>query len=290
MPIAEPAINPPEPRVEAKIRKSKGGKLFDWGVYGGIAGVGTFIVTIPMAFVLKDGKRAGQYERVVGWVEKHAGRFLSPSTAKKFAEEAVMTTTLMQGGNAMLIPVGIAEHYKVPIVTALDEKLGDQASPESIEATPKQTWMSLIEGRMLAWGAVFSTLFSASLAFPKTFQTFTNEFAERACKLVGKPTWDVAKNQESRAFKLGKLGALDVFATAAAATLLYVGGHFFARRHEEKKAHLPPSHHPLFSDTADAVGEGLPAVRDAGPDSTILGAKTHAGPITNVPQPQLMVI
>ena len=42
--------------------------------------------------------------------------------------------------------------------------------------------------------------------------------------------------KETPAFRLGEIGAFDVFATAAAATILYIGGHFFARKQAEKKA------------------------------------------------------
>ena len=35
---------------------SKGERLFDWITYGGMAGLGTFLITIPIAFHAKYGK------------------------------------------------------------------------------------------------------------------------------------------------------------------------------------------------------------------------------------------
>lgn len=194
-------------------------------------------MTLAATLSIKYGRGKVHYERAVNWTERKLTGLLKPSTARKFSEQSVETTALMQGGNLMLLPVGIAEHYKVDIVSGLNTMMGDTTPPEKVEAAPKQTWRSLIEGRLLAWAAVFSTLFGASLVFPKSFGTFKAEFGEQMYRLVGnfKKARSSAVMQETRAYKIGEIAALDSFATAAAATLLYVGGHFFARKQEEKK-------------------------------------------------------
>lgn len=281
LPEIEPTKIPAETSAEAKPHKSKGEKRFDQIVYGGIAGVGTLLATLPIAYSFKHGKLGGDsYRKAVNWVEKKLNGVLSTKNSRAFAEEAVMTTSLMMGGNVMLLPVAVAEHYKVPLVAKLNTAKGDPTPPETIALAPKQTLWSLIEGRILAWGAVFGTLFTASRLLPNTFQTFTNEVGTRTHELTQwlrqKPK--LAAPQHSVSFKIGELAALDVFATAAAASLLYVGGHFFARKHEEKKelrqTHPLKSH--LNSDNADAPMPGT-SEKTATPDARITGEKIHEG-------------
>lgn len=231
----------PEPAVELAKGKSKGEKLFDRAVYGGLAGVGTFFATLFLADKLKHGGWAGpRYQRAVEWTQRHLSRALPKETSKQIAEEAVMTTSLMMGGNAMILPIGAAEHYKVPIVSGLNVMMGDKTPPEAVESAPKQTWGSLIEGRLLAWGAVFTALMGARFAVPKTFELFPQEAGQRTHQFIQKlrkePMLAEEAMKKTKAYRYGEIGAFDVFATAAAATLLYVGGHFFARKQAEKKA------------------------------------------------------
>ncbi len=235
---AEPALAPIAP-------KSKGEKLFDRVVYGGLAGVGTFIITIPVAFLLQY-KKPAYYTDFVHWIERQLGHVFSTSVSRETAEEVVRTTALMQGGNLMLIPVGLAERHKVSIVSGLNTMLGDPTPKEAIEQAPKQTWVSLIESRAVAWLGVFGAFAFTQKFFGNTLRTFETEAGNLLCEVTGKPTTrmqevviDGVKTMapaESKTFIFGKLGAVDIFATAAAATLLYVGGHFFARKQEEKKA------------------------------------------------------
>ncbi|MFZ4542102.1 MAG: hypothetical protein ACOYNL_09975 [Rickettsiales bacterium] len=268
-----------EPCMDAKKGKSKGEKLFDRAVYGGLAGVGTFALTLYVSFKLNHGNWAGgRYAKAVDWVEKKCAGMFSPSVSRKVAEQSVMTSSLMMGGNVMLAPIAAAEHYKVPIVRGLNSMVGDQTPPEQVELSPKQTLSSLIEGRLLAWGAVFTALFSANMAFDETFKTFKAEVGKHTHAVTQwfKREPKLVNMKTTRSFKVGELAALDVFATAAAATLLYVGGHFFARKQEEKKerrAEHPHSHR-------------LPLGLEEAPDKTtaatgaahaITGAKVHEG-------------
>lgn len=264
--------------MPVKKTKSKGERAFDWAVYGGIAGVGTFIATVPLTYLFRHtamGER--YYTGIVNGLHKAVEKVAPQLVSKKIAEDAVMTTALMMGGNAMLLPVGYAEKHKVTTVTGLNTILGDNTPPDQIEAQPQQTWGSLMKARLTAWGAVFASIFSASALFPKSFAMFENEFAERTCKVLGKPT-EVMKEGRmvpSRTFLLGKISALDVFATAAAAVLLYVAGHSFARKREEKKHH-PVRHHTGLPGLPDGI-EPDTIIKHAGPETTLAGDRRHDG-------------
>lgn len=267
-----------EPCATAKKTKSKGERVFDWAVYGGIAGVGTFVATVPLVYLFRH-TAAGEryYTSIVNGLRKALEKVAPQLVSKKIAEDAVMTASLMMGGNVMLLPVGYAEKHKVMTVTGLNTILGDDTPADQIEAEPKQTWGSLLKARLTAWGTVFAAIFSASSLFPKAFATFENEFAERACKALGKPT-EVMKEgrmMPSRSFLLGKISALDVFATAAAAMLLYVAGHSFARKREEKK-HQPSRHHAGLAGLPDAVEADARITHD-GPETTLEGERRHDG-------------
>lgn len=246
--------------------------------------MGTFLLTLGMALSIKYGKGKAFYNRMVDGLERKVSGIMGAETGRKFSEEVVQTTTLMQGGNAMLLPVGIAEHYKVPIVNGLNTMMGDPTPPEKIQESPKQTWWSLIEGRALAWTAVFTTLFGASLVFPKSFQTFTSEFGEKFHQIAGKfkAQRSSAIMKETRAYKVGELAALDVFATAAAVVLLYIGGHFFARKHEQKKEikEARKHHHEGGVPGRDAEMDAeAPAV-----GTEVTGEKLHAGMVKAAPE------
>ena len=280
-----PAISEAEPGATPTKHKSKGDRVFDWLVYGGLAGVGTFVATVPLAYMFKYTKTGAKYSEGLANVLHKASEKIAPNVlSKKVAEDAVMTTSLMMGGNAMLIPIGYAEKHKVQTVSGLNTILGDPTPPEQIEHETKQTWGSLIKARLTAWGAVFGALFTASSLFPKSFTMFENEFAERVCQVFKKPTEVIKEGVHvpSRTFLLGKISALDVFATAAAATLLYVAGHSFARKREARKQHSGhAAHHEVLADAPDTVDADDVSARDAlhreSPAITLEGARSHEG-------------
>lgn len=228
---------PPEaaaPVAEPRRHRSVGERIFDWSVYGGIAGVGAFVATVPAAYLLKYG-RLQWFDQSLSKGFERILKAVGPASwdHAKVGAKMATTTTLMQGGNAMLLPIGIAEKYKVPIVEKINHALGDHTPPAQVEDTQKQTWGSLIKARVMAWVVVFTSFTTAGWFVPKSFQMFETEFGERVCKLLRRPTEIAGK--ETKTFIYGKIGALDIFATAAAAVLLYIGGHIFAERAEERR-------------------------------------------------------
>jgi hypothetical protein len=277
--------------------KSKGEKFFDRVVYGGLAGVGTFFATLLIAEKFKNGDWAGpRYQRTVNSMSKFLNRFCSEKMSKEIAEQSVQTTSLMMGGNAMLIPIGIAEHYKKPIVSGLNVMMGDETPPEKIDQTPKQTWRSLIEGRLLAWVTVFATLVSASSLFKRTFQTYCDEFGEKIYKLTrwAKSDGLALDMKETKSYRMGNIAALDIFATAAAATLLYVGGHFFARKQEQKKEVRAARRQSAMGEPRrdDATIVATPAEESldkSEPVAKIGGDKQHQGLMAAAPELQASI-
>ena len=228
--------NDPEVIVAEKEAKktstSKGEQAFDWLTYGAVGGIGTFIATIPIAYW---AKYTGGAKVFAGMVKKLQKIGLSEGAA----ENAVMTTATMQGGNFTLIPIKLLENCKPGLVEKFNTMLGDKSQDASVENDTKQTWGSLIKARLIfAWLPVFACFEGAERLIGKNnFSTFKDMFSEQVvCKLFRQPTHTpgLAKilENETRTFRLGKIAALDIFATVATSTLLYVGSRIFSRKSE----------------------------------------------------------
>ena len=218
-----------------KTSTSKGEKLFDLLTYVGIAGIGTFLLTIPVAYSAKYGKGAKYYEKTSKFL---VDKGISP----RLAEDIVMTSATMQGGNLSIIPVKMMEDNKPEIVDKLNKMTGDESGKASVDEDLKQTWGSLVKSRILAWVAAFTGFRTAvGVLGAEKFVSFENAFAKKMCEIVKKPTH--LKGVETPHYRYAKIGALDVFATIAATTILYTGSRFFAKRnehwHEKETLHMP---------------------------------------------------
>ncbi len=226
-------VNSPEIQAEEKAKKtstSKGEKLFDWVTYGGIAFAGVFVATLPWTYFTKYGSGKKFHDWMTTALKKKG-------VSKHVAEQTFNTAILGSLGNAAIIPVKVMENYKPELVEKFNAMLGDKSHDASVDQDPKQTWTSLIAGRVAAYTAVFVSLQGAVAIWGgDKFQKFEEKFAEQVCKVIKKPTHTpgLAKTvaNETKAFRYGKIGALDVFATAAATILLYSGSRFFAKKNE----------------------------------------------------------
>ena len=290
-----------EHKASSPPRRSRGERAFDWITYGGFAGVGTFVVTVPFAYLLKHyPPMQPYYARAVDGMHRLLTK-LPFGVSRARSEQFVTTLALMEGGNAMLVPVAAMEHHKVALVEKLNHALGDAAEPGQVEQAPKQTWGSLLEGRMVAFGVVWGAFMATAKLVPKSFEMFEHEIGERVCQLFRKPTTRMVAGveQETKTFIFGKLAALDVFATAAAALLLYVGGHFFARRHEVKReqkaerlAHLhppksPPSAPEAVPETRVESSTAQEMTQAPAPETKISGSKQLEARMAEPSSPQL---
>lgn len=303
-----------------KQHRSKGETMFDWLIYGGMNFIGTFLITIPVAYSLEMGFMRKPFAAFRNGIAKLGA---SEGTANMIAK----TTSLFAGGTVMLLPVKIAEDNKKEIVDKLNKSLGDTTNPNTIESAPKQDWLSLAKSRLVAWGTVFVSMTTvASLAgkdkdgvsrfakFEDWFGRKTAEFFKKdthreqmtnltdrkmpdatslselrkeegvikgvlkdveagAKKVLGHDVkassvrldelaGKIAKH-ETRTFSYGKLASLDIFATAAAVSLLYAGSRVFGKVNEPKTTteRLPALHEARAVKEIPATNE-RPAVSE----------------------------
>ncbi|MBV8939500.1 MAG: hypothetical protein JO089_06645 [Alphaproteobacteria bacterium] len=241
-PAPSPNIGPKAENLPSSASgESRGEKLFDWLTYGGFAGVATFLLSLPLGYWARYSPSG---EQAIRWTAGHLGK---AGLSLHAAEDVVMTTALMQGGNVALLGVKAMENRKPQLVTALNRHLGEKADELAadeitVEKEPKQTWASLSKSRLIAWAAVFASLRGAAHVLGKErFDRFEEAFATHAvCGPLRRATH--VNGKETTLFKLGRIGATDGFATAAAAGLLYVGSRVFAEKIEEDSpAKLPLS-------------------------------------------------
>lgn len=293
MAIGKPHPDPKVLEAEEKAVKtstSKGERLFDLLTYGGIGFLGVFAAGIPIGYWGKYGGGAGMFKSSAKALEKLG-------MSAKAADDAVMTSVLMQPGNVGLIPIKWMENRKPELVEKFNKMLGDKSADASVEHDPQQTWGSLIKSRLAAWLAVFAGFRGAAHAIgEKKFGAFENAFAEKVCNVLGKATHvapagvvlspEMLKTfeYETKAFRYGKIAALDVFATAAATVLLYAASRVFAKKNPEwhaKHAHLDEK---IENKAQEAAQE---AAMTKGMDSIIESKKIFTESVTPAEKPTL---
>lgn len=269
-----PSVSPQEPQTQnwavenKKLPKTTGEKIFNGIAYGGFAGVGTFVLSVVAAYLFKFSERAfpGFKRKPDGtsWAEKwkqwgngiaSLPLIRNSKDPQKAGETTLMTTALMMGGNILLFPIRWMEGSKKDIVHYFNEKFGKPGEVEKgdaqVQNEPPQSWGSIIKARITAWLVVFTSLTVAGNIFERIkrdpndinamgkFEQKLGNLFVSAAKTV-KP--DLSERNEFRARKLGELSAIDVFATVAASTLLYVTSKVFARQKAAHKTESAAAH------------------------------------------------
>lgn len=253
----------------APHQSSRGERLFDWLTYGGIAGVGTFLLTVKIAY---DQKYGGGDKKLY---HKMTNGLRSIGFSPKVAKDVVETTNLMHGGNLMVLPVAGLEYFKKPIVRGINAVLNEPPDA-SVQEGPQQTFWSLLKGRMVAWSVVFASMFTASEVIGPQMKNLEHRVGSAYAGFKDMPIHEGSMSREAFAtleesakeaigtkpYRLGRIAALDVFATAAAAALLYIGSHFFAKKAEQKRE-SKIEHAPADSKESGAVHRPTRPVREA---------------------------
>lgn len=233
-------------------KKTTGEKWFHNITYWAMNFIGTFAISGVIGYFLKYSDSKVPFANTSwkdGWksVSQTIGDWKIGKEKKvgaETAENVLMTTALMMGGNLMIIPVKFMEKNKKGVVQYFNRKFG---KPEEIEiyekrheSVPTQSWGSLLKGRIVAWLTVFVSLQLASKvnAIKTKMGQFDNWCGEKLCQITGKPI-EGSKDGKSGTFRLGSIFGVDAFATAAAVLLLDVFSHAFIKKDK------PTDHSPI---------------------------------------------
>ncbi len=159
--------------------RTKGEKLFNQFTYTGLGFFGVTAFSIFVTWLLRDSKFLSPHYN--GFVDRTVEAARKSPFFSKFADliNSNMTiATLFLGGTIVsVLPIKWLEDNKARIVKGLDEKLyGKQVADNDptiqqahaeMEAMPKQTWLSVIASRGLAFAATYTTsLLLGSAATP----------------------------------------------------------------------------------------------------------------------------
>lgn len=289
--MTEPMPMPPPVTQQEKAPKikSKGEKLFDFFVYGPMNYVGTFLLTMPLAYAIKYGRLSAWYDsidRAIGSVKiagvgLHEGKFTG-----KVVKALQSTFITFWGGNAMLGAIRVAESEKLPIVSKLNTWTGDPTDPQTIKDEPQQTWGTLIKGRCVAFCMTFGIMLTGDTVLHHHFDRFqkaTGEFFKK----------NFTRIQPQKAFHYGEIAALDIFATAAASALLYVSSKFFAQKRDEKiefrefkAAHPDLALHRTRAPmrAGDIANDNSQEVNDNAPATEIGSMRQREGMVASMPE------
>lgn len=213
-------------------------RQFDAAVYGGIGGGLTTALSVLSAYWAKYGQGKEYCEnlskKLAGQIQKHSS--LSAESALGKARGWVMTTALMMGGTALLIPMKLAEDKKPEWVRFLHQKFGRKdATPEEVAKTelalvdldkqPRQTWGSILTGRAVGATAVYVAMGSAGGAINRLAEQegtalvrILQESSIPAAKKLGH--WKYAK-------EMADVTIQDIIAVMTCTSTLYAYTHLF---------------------------------------------------------------
>lgn len=250
-----------QPDQNTKRYRSKGENFFDFMVYGPGNFAGVFAMSAILAVLQKR-----YFPFIHEKLEDGLRKIHTPRPIVEASSPILLTSW---GGTLMLPILKWAEDNKTHWVQKFNGWFGDKVSDESIEKAPKQTWGSLIGGRiatialilpsMSVIGGMFGPKMGAAEekaghAVAQWMQVPTHanlpagimeEQARLAEAVKHAPTPElnseltrvsrIIEKHETVPFTFGKMLAVDTVVTAAAVATLYVTSHIFAARNKQKQ-------------------------------------------------------
>lgn len=162
----EAALLPPQqlmgiPPAE-KRKKSAGEVAFDLSTYGGVSLLGNELLSMSIMKQAKEGALSRWFKPFTEWSKELPGLKKLEYVSTGRAAYLLWATI---GGTMLVLPVKLLEDNKGKLVRYFDKMAhGPQAENdpdlkarhEQMEKAPKQTWVSLGEGRMITMGSALA--------------------------------------------------------------------------------------------------------------------------------------
>ncbi len=263
--------------------RTVGEKIFDrrtyerWGLWF------TLVASVAVAWLFKNSEAKVPFrdesfkDMWKGWVDGYANKSWVKGLAespigkvlcgvlpkekadpKLMAENMLMTSALMMGGNIAIIPIKFRESHKKELVQQYNQEFGDAhdvaQGNANVNAEAKQSWGSLLLGRAAAWAVVFTSLTAANIGIRwaagslenngyGNFSTAKKDGLGGFSNWVGKKmgnmlSWAPGGNKLWQ--QIGNIFAVDIFATVAAENILKYGSRAISSAgHKPEKEILP---------------------------------------------------
>ena len=236
------AVVPATAFVEEKAHgpKTTGEKIFDFLTYGVMGTVGTFVASVGFAF-LAQRKFEKTWNNTATAISKPFIQHLKiedsakQADVQKNANNLLLSIVLMMGGNLFVAPIGWMEARKKDIVHSFNQRFGSEKDvlqgDVDVENQPPVKFGPLLKSRLLAWATVFTSLTVASKFFEKPLTAFTQkgeDIAVKAADRIG------SKMNREDVKNIGGNSAIDLFATIACTSMLYLFSKAFSRKEAAK--------------------------------------------------------
>lgn len=261
LPAKDAAANDYTAKPPAK--KTKGEKLFDTALYGGISyGLGFIASVIGGHFFLKGSGRQF-YNSTEKSLEKSI-ETIAPNYAKRLAHESMRILALGAGGHLVMIPIKMLEDRKKRIVYWINTKFfpsgyGDHAPAKPLAELRDDELPTLVETPSeMSWGKTAARRMGIFFGIPLALAPFAKINSAVESKVQQGLTKSLAVAAESTQSKtLAKLkdsklaqeyiemGAADLYLSAIAAFLVRMtnGAHGFlkSKKNKDDKTEITPA-------------------------------------------------
>lgn len=247
----------PSQEADKKPERSLGQRIFDTIIYGGVINTLVFGVSVVATFLTRHGDKMGgsvgkwfhgrstdfQKKLVEDW------KIMSPSAAKNFN----MVAWSFLDGSIFAFLAKPLEDQRENIARSIDKRFSKEpVSEETYRNEPKQSWLSVIGGRIATFSIVFPTYLlleklhiNAKQGFKNLNKVLFSDLGETIGNKINnigivKKNFPRLANNETK-IKLPEafeVGIFEAVYTTVCTIGLYVGSRFFASKSMENK-HAP---------------------------------------------------
>jgi hypothetical protein len=239
---------PPQPegqQQEAAPRKrTVGNRVFDLVVYPSIAfgAVFAFSVWATEKAMFSTGTVRNAFDGLAKKLQESSLlKHLPPEEGFKKAKSHAMVLVSFLAGSLLIAPIKLFEDRRHTISQKIDNALGTApADPSHYAKEPKQSWLSVMGGRVVTFGSVLALALSVGSHIDRGSMKV-------ASKLTGEIPPGMKPELASKKWQRAYVASFETFYTALCASLVYVLSRTFARK-LNKGEHM--------QDAQVAAGEG----------------------------------
>jgi hypothetical protein len=246
-------LNPPATTQDASMQpvlppikdssRTPGLKIFDVLLYPVLMNGAVFAISVAATYLTnKGGMKNAEGKLIYGKVgeffqnrgEWLRGKFMKTGMNESQADMAKMVAFSFADGSLLAPVVKKFEDNREHIGRAIDAKIGHTPEHDAVyDAEPKQSWGSVLGGRLAAVGAVVPTavLLDKTGLNDKLFNNNGKKFGEYLAK---KPSIAMRFAKVDMA-EIGRIAAFEAFYTSVCTAGIYVASRFIAGRNDDKK-------------------------------------------------------
>ncbi|MDX1974071.1 MAG: hypothetical protein SFT92_00170 [Rickettsiales bacterium] len=263
-----------QPKLDKKSHRTLGLKIFDIGLYPILTNFVVFGVSVAATYLTMHGDKTGG--KIGKWFYERGNVFkreaMNLGMGEKQADAAKMITFSFLDGSVMAPFIKLLEDRREKIARWLDNRLGTTPADDSAyEAEPKQSWGSVLGGRVAALAVVLPTAIMLGKIGTKDGKWLWNTTKENPgfnslndhlFSNPGRELGEYINTQPQLAKHFGKVNIpvlssvaiFEAFYTSVCTTALYVSSRFFASFNIKKPAAAKQvAHHDIKEIKPDVV-------------------------------------